>query len=80
MSVVLGPEQDTGTNDAPDAASEGAPRFQSRQEFAAYAWFRIVETRRYWLLPVLALILVGSLVLNVFTGYNVLPAIYSLIP
>lgn len=64
---------------ADDAKPAGA-RFKNRREFAAYAWFRIVDTRRFWLLPVLLVILMASLVLNVFTGYNVLPAIYSLIP
>jgi NADPH:quinone reductase-like Zn-dependent oxidoreductase len=75
-------EPSDSQNDPVDAGNP-APRarpFRNRREFAAYAWFRIVQTRRYWLLPVLALVLAASLLLNVFTGYNVLPAIYSLIP
>ena len=69
------------TDERPQSPGDAGVRlFRNRREFALYAWLRIVQTRRYWLLPVLAFILLTSMLLNVFTGYNVLPAIYSLIP
>lgn len=72
--------EDPQRHDGQEGSDDARRRFNSRREFASYAWFRIVQTRRYWLLPVLFLIVCGSLLLNVFTGYNVLPAVYSLIP
>lgn len=41
---------------------------------------RVRQTRKWWLLPVLLLLAAIGIVLNVFSSYNVLPAIYSLIP
>jgi hypothetical protein len=67
----------TEPENPPDAQPR---RFANRREFIAWSWFRIHQTRRYWLAPVLLVIVVASMVLNLFTGYNVLPAIYSLIP
>ncbi len=55
-------------------------RFKNRKELFWYAFMRIKETRKWWLLPVLILLVVFGFFLNLFTGYNVLPAIYSLIP
>ena len=45
-----------------------------------FSCYRIRQTRRYWLLPALILLMLMGFFLNIFTGYNVLPAIYSLIP
>jgi hypothetical protein len=56
------------------------PRFASRRDFLLYTIVRIHRTRRYWLIPVLFVLVILGLILNLFTGYNVLPAIYSLIP
>jgi len=56
------------------------PVFESRKDLFLYLWIRIRTTRRYWLIPVLLLVVLGGLLLNLFTGHNVLPAIYSLIP
>lgn len=55
-------------------------RFGSAREFYAWAAGRIWATGRIWLFPVLLVLMIVGLFLNVFTGYNVLPAIYSLIP
>ena len=41
---------------------------------------RIKETRKYWLLPLVVLIILVGLFINLFTGHNVQPAIYNLIP
>lgn len=59
---------------------EGKYSFESNRKLFWYAYLRIRETRRYWLLPVLLFLIVIGFFLNLFTGYNVLPAIYSLIP
>lgn len=72
-------------DDAREGTSEGQEekaelKFESRREMFYYAFLRIKETRRYWLLPVLALLVLIGFFLNIFAGYNVLPAIYSLIP
>jgi hypothetical protein len=63
-----------------DEGKPPVPRFKNRREMLYFALWRIHQTRRYWLLPVLVLVAVLGLLVNVFTGYNVLPAIYSLIP
>ena len=52
----------------------------NRKELFLYSYLRIKQTRKWWLLPILMLILLFGIFLNVFTGYNVLPAIYSFIP
>lgn|GEM_PF-4434132 len=57
-----------------------AKRFNNKRELFWYAFLRIRETRKWWLIPVLVLLILGGFFLNLFTGYNVLPAIYSLIP
>ncbi len=57
-----------------------AKRFKNKRELFWYAFMRIRETRKWWLIPVLVLLVIGGFFLNLFTGYNVLPAIYSLIP
>lgn len=69
-------------NQTPPTHEEQKParRFTSRSEMFLYAMLRIRQTRRYWLIPVLLLLALLGLFLNLFTGYNVLPAIYSLIP
>ncbi|MBM4387693.1 MAG: hypothetical protein FJ088_08135 [Deltaproteobacteria bacterium] len=56
------------------------PSFRNKREFIWYALVRIHQTRRYWLLAVLALVVTFGFFINLFTGYNILPAIYSLIP
>lgn len=61
-------------------APRQVPVFESRRDMFLYLWIRIRTTRRYWLIPVLLLVVLGGLLLNLFTGHNVLPAIYSLIP
>jgi len=68
---------------AGDGSKEAAPTvpgFRSRRELFFFAFHRIRETRRYWLVPVLLFLIGVGLFLNLFTRYNVLPAIYSLIP
>jgi len=57
-----------------------AKRFKNKRELFWYAFMRIRETRKWWLIPVLVLLVIGGFFLNLFIGYNVLPAIYSLIP
>lgn len=71
------------TPPAPLATEGGPPQalvFENRKDMVLYMWLRIRETRRYWLIPVLAFVGLVGLLLNLFTGHNVLPAIYSLIP
>jgi len=58
----------------------GELKFHNRREMFMYLYLRIKETRKWWLLPVLVLLVILGFFLNLFTGYNVLPAIYSLIP
>lgn len=53
---------------------------RNMRDLFLYGYLRIKETRKWWLLPVLLCLIVIGLFLNLFTGYNVLPAIYSLIP
>jgi hypothetical protein len=76
-------EADTDPGQGIETAGErpGLPaRFRNRRDLLIYAYLRIRQTRRYWLLPVLGLVALIGLFLNLFTGHNVLPAIYSLIP
>ena len=54
--------------------------FKSRWEFFAYAYARIVQSGKWWLLPVLLALMIVGVVLNMFTSYNILPAVYSLFP
>ena len=68
------------THNHKDDQSSQPRRFHNRREMFTYAYLRIRETRKWWLLPVLFLLMLIGLFLNLFTGYNVLPAIYSLIP
>ena len=67
---------------SPQNTNQGKPakRFKNKRELFWYAFLRIKETRKWWLIPVLVLLILGGFFLNLFTGYNVLPAIYSLIP
>lgn len=70
--------------DMPPAADTNAGQtltaVTNRREFFLYGLMRIHQTRRYWLLPALMAIAAFGLIVNLFTGYNALPAIYSLIP
>ncbi|MHA1569381.1 MAG: DUF5989 family protein [Alphaproteobacteria bacterium] len=72
-------------NDHPPKTDEekspaGPPQFTSRRELFLYAYIRIKETRKWWLLPILIVLVIIGMFINVFTGNSVLPAIYSLIP
>jgi len=71
------PEEHEEVKEGPD--DKPGPPFASRRDFLLYTIVRIHRTRRYWLIPVLFLLVILGLILNLFTGYNVLPAIYSLI-
>jgi hypothetical protein len=70
------PTQATGEATSP----AGRPRFHSQREMLLYLFTRIRNTGRWWLLPLLGLAALLGVLLNVFAGHNVLPAIYSLIP
>jgi hypothetical protein len=54
--------------------------FDSTLDLYRYLLQRLWVTGRFWLLPVLVLIFILGFFLNLFTGLNVLPAIYSLVP
>ncbi len=64
----------------PPGRPDGRMAFASRWDLFLYMFLRIRETRRYWLIPVLLFVGLLGLMVNLFTGHNVLPAIYSLIP
>jgi len=64
----------------PPGRPDGRMVFASRWDLFLYMFLRIRETRRYWLIPVLLFVGLLGLMVNLFTGHNVLPAIYSLIP
>jgi Family of unknown function (DUF5989) len=71
-------EHDNKTDDRQKKSAR--PVIKNRRDFFLYAYLRIKQTRKWWLLPVLVLLMIIGIFLNMFTGYNVLPAIYSLIP
>jgi len=71
--------------DDPQEQSQGTgqgriQKFRNQWQLFLFALTRIRETRKWWLLPVLLLLVIFGLFLNLFTGYNILPAIYGFVP
>jgi hypothetical protein len=54
--------------------------FGSTLDLYRYILNRLWVTGRFWLLPAIVVVFVLGFFLNLFTGLNVLPAIYSLVP
>ena len=75
--------QDQGASAVTTSERELAPdrpHFENRRQMVAYLFMRVRETNKLWLLPILLLVMLFGSILNIFSGPNVLPAIYSLIP